>query len=85
MTIWGKWGLVNGVGGVGLFLLLQSTYPILVDDIYNDHQLTSMGSERDVGNTADLNETFEHLNGHSHKLSDVQNVLAQQWGVEIKI
>lgn len=40
---------------------LQRTYPILVDDIHDDHQLASMGSERDVGDTADLNETFEHL------------------------
>lgn len=33
----------------------------MVDDIYDGHQLASMGSERDVGNTADLNEAFEHL------------------------
>lgn len=39
-----------------------STHPILVDDIYNGHQLASMGSEREVGNTANLNEAFEHLN-----------------------
>lgn len=40
---------------------LLRTYPILVDDIDDDHQLASMGSERDVGYAADLNETFEHL------------------------
>lgn len=61
----------------------------MVDDIYNDHQLAGMGSERDVGNTADLNETFEHLNGHSHKSSDVQNYPHKQYrmftGVEIRI
>lgn len=33
----------------------------MVDDIHDGHQLPSMGSERDVGNTADLNEAFEHL------------------------
>lgn len=48
---------------------LQRTYPILVDDIDDDHQLASMGSERDVGNTADLNETFEHLNETKQKVS----------------
>lgn len=45
---------------------LQRTHPILVDDIDDDHQLAGMGSERDVGNTADLNETFEHLDGTKH-------------------
>lgn len=42
-------------------LLHQTTYPILVDDIYNCHQLASMGSKRDVGNAADLDKAFEHL------------------------
>lgn len=37
------------------------THSVLVDDIYNGHQLASMGSERDVGYTANLNEAFEHL------------------------
>lgn len=37
------------------------TYPILIDDIYDGHQFASMGSERDVGNTANLNKTLEHL------------------------
>lgn len=48
---------------------LQRTYPILVDDIDDDHKLASMGSERDVGNTANLNETFEHLHGTKQKVS----------------
>lgn len=48
--------------------VLQSTHPILVDDIYNGHQLASMGSERDKGNTADLNEAFEHLRRQNCKL-----------------
>ena len=39
----------------------HNAHPILVDDIYDGHQLASMGSERDVGNTADLNEALEHL------------------------
>lgn len=39
----------------------QTTYPILVDDIYNGHQLASMGSKRYVDNAADLDEAFEHL------------------------
>lgn len=39
----------------------HNAYSVLVDDIYDGHQLASMGSERDVGNTADLNEAFEHL------------------------
>lgn len=36
-------------------------HPVLVDYIYNGHQLASMGSERDVCYTANLNEAFEHL------------------------
>lgn len=33
----------------------------MVDDIYNGHQLASMGSKGDVGNATDLDEAFEHL------------------------
>lgn len=50
-------------GGCQFLNRLQRTYSILIDDIHDDHQLASMGSERDVGNTANLNETFEHLDG----------------------
>ena len=39
----------------------MSTHPILIDDIYDGHQFASMGSERDVGNTANLNKALEHL------------------------
>lgn len=39
----------------------QTTYSVLVDDIYNGHQLASMGSKRYVGNATDLDEAFEHL------------------------
>lgn len=46
---------------------LQTTYPVLVDDIDDDHQLASMGSERDVGNAAYLNETLEHLGKNARR------------------
>lgn len=39
----------------------KSTHPVLIDDIYDRHQFASMGSERDVGDTANLNEALEHL------------------------
>lgn len=41
--------------------IIQSTHSVLVNDIHDGHQLASMGSERDVGHTADLNEALEHL------------------------
>ena len=43
--------------------------PVLVDDIYDGHQLAGMGSEREVGNTADLNEAFEHLRKTPERVS----------------
>lgn len=42
---------------------ILKTHPVLVNNIYDGHQLASMGSKRDVGDTADLNEALEHLWG----------------------
>lgn len=63
-----KYQLVKSRANTDRSSVLQSTHPILVDDIYNGHQLASMGSERDKGNTADLNEAFEHLRRQNCKL-----------------
>ena len=46
---------------------MPSTHPVLINDIYNGHQLASMGSKRDVGNAANFNKAFEHL-----KIKDIQ-------------
>lgn len=73
------------------------THPVLVDDIHDGHQLASMGSERDVGNTADLNEAFEHLgktadtrdesrgNGHGRATHELLCVRAEQGSVELTL
>lgn len=36
-------------------------YPVLVNDIHNGHQLASMRSEGNEGNSANLDKAFEHL------------------------
>ena len=49
------------------------SYPVLVDDIYDGHQLAGMGSERDVGNAADLDEAFEHLREKDSRELHIRN------------
>lgn len=41
--------------------VLNTTHPVLVDNIYNSNQLACVGSKREVGNTANLDEALEHL------------------------
>lgn len=45
----------------------SNTYPVLINNIYDCDQLSSMGPKGDVGHSANLHETPEHLKQEEKK------------------